>query len=70
MTTKSYLEIHNKGLESQFYTDSRFWDCECDHNYIHLKSVEDYCSSCGMDHSECSDSRVNEIDYKIFNVKE
>ena len=45
MTNKSYLEIHNKGLETQFYTDSRFWDCECDHYYIHLKSVEAYCSS-------------------------
>ena len=42
-------------------TDSRYWDCECETNYIHLKTNTLSCSVCGMTEDECSDSRPNEI---------
>tara|TARA_B100000073_G_scaffold339936_1_gene339045 strand:- start:465 stop:815 length:351 start_codon:yes stop_codon:yes gene_type:complete len=45
-------------------TDPRYWDCECDENYIHDKSIEPKCAVCGSEHDECSDSRPNEI--KLF----
>ena len=45
-------------------TDPRYWDCECDENYIHDKRIEPKCTVCGSEHDECSDSRPNEI--KLF----
>ena len=45
-------------------TDHRYWDCECDHNYIHKKSITLKCGICGFEEDECSDSRPNEI--KIY----
>ena len=42
-------------------TDDRYWDCECEINYIHLKKNTLSCSVCGMTEDECSDSRPNEI---------
>ena len=39
-------------------TDPRYWDCECDNNYIHKKSIILKCGICGFD------SRPNEI--KIY----
>ena len=45
-------------------TDPRYWDCDCDENYIHDKSIEPKCAVCGSEHDECSDSRPNEI--KLF----
>tara|TARA_R110000744_G_scaffold198235_2_gene317465 strand:- start:291 stop:656 length:366 start_codon:yes stop_codon:yes gene_type:complete len=48
-------------------TDPRYWDCECDENYIHKKSIEPVCNVCGYGHDECADSRPNEI--KLFMAK-
>ena len=42
-------------------TDPKYWDCECEDNYIHLKASNLSCSVCGMTEDECSDSRPNEI---------
>lgn len=43
-------------------TDDNYWDCECEKNYIHLKSDLDHCKICGVDADEMPDSRVNEIE--------
>ena len=51
-------------------TDARFWDCECDNNYIHKKSITLKCNRCGMSEDECSDSRPNEIKLYYKNYKE
>lgn len=45
-------------------TDDNYWDCECDENYIHKKSVTLFCPVCKMTEDECPDSRPNEI--KLF----
>ena len=29
------IEPHNIGREDAFYTTILFWDCECEHDYIH-----------------------------------
>ena len=48
-------------VEESVKTDDRYWDCECDENYIHKKSIELECTVCGCEHDECPDSRPNEI---------
>ena len=45
-------------------TDPGYWDCECEKNYIHKKSIDPRCVLCGSEHDECSDSRPEEI--KLF----
>lgn len=42
-------------------TDERYWDCECDENFIHKKSIELECTVCGYDHDDSPDSRPDEI---------
>ncbi len=41
-------------------TSEDYWDCECEHNYIHPKT-QDRCFVCGAFAEEQPDSRVNEI---------
>ena len=50
-------DARNKVVE----TDSDYWDCDCEENYIHQKSVTRSCPRCKMTEDECSDSRPNEI---------
>lgn len=42
-------------------TDTRFWDCECEENYINLKAEQTECTLCGAKDEDQPDSRVNEI---------
>lgn len=42
-------------------TDERFWDCECEHYYIHAKSIDKHCDLCGANADEQPDGRVAEI---------
>jgi hypothetical protein len=42
-------------------TDDRFWDCECDDDYIHLKATQDYCPKCDTYADEQPDSMVDEL---------
>ena len=51
-------------------TDDRYWDCECETNFIHLKANTLSCSICGMSEDECSDSRPSEIKLYYKNYKE
>ena len=45
---------------NKFPTTVHFWDCECEANYIHPKSVS-VCPRCGAVSDECPDSRTNEV---------
>jgi len=51
-------------------TDPRYWDCDCDNNYIHKKSITLKCEVCNSEEDECSDSRPNEIKIYYKNYKE
>ena len=45
---------------NQFSTTEQFWDCECEVNYIHPKSVL-VCPRCKACRDERPDSRMNEV---------
>ena len=47
-------------------TNPNFWDCECEHDYIHPKS-EQYCSICDSWEDEQPDSRENELE--LYHLK-
>jgi len=40
--------------------DPRYWDCECEHDYIHPKSME-CCPKCKAWRDDQPDSRVEEV---------
>ena len=46
--------------ENQFSTTEQFWDCECEVNYIHPKSLL-VCPRCGAHQDDRPDSRTNEV---------
>jgi hypothetical protein len=46
--------------EREFVCDERFWDCDCDDNYIH-SILEDHCEVCGALLEDCPPSRLSEI---------
>jgi len=41
-------------------TTEKYWDCECEHNFIHPKT-QSKCSICGALAEEQPDSRINEV---------
>ena len=43
------------------YTNPDFWDCECEFNYIHNKSITLSCFICNTSHEEQPDSREIEV---------
>ena len=56
-----HIEQHNMGEEPPFWTDQRFWDCNCKDHYIHSKGIDLACELCGAQEPDQSDSRVIEI---------
>lgn len=36
------------------------WDCECEHNYIHVRSREGSCPICGVEEDDQPDSHARE----------
>jgi Zn finger protein HypA/HybF involved in hydrogenase expression len=57
---KFMYELHGTTLNG-FFTDSEYWDCSCDNNYIHKKSSGNYCPNCNKFMEEMPDSRELEI---------
>jgi hypothetical protein len=51
------LERHGDG---DIITTDQYWDCECEHNFIHPKECP-ICFKCGAIKEEQPDSRVNEV---------
>ena len=42
-------------------TNSQYWDCECDKNYIHKRSESTECLVCGYCEEDMPDSHQTEI---------
>ena len=42
-------------------TNPRIWDCECEDNYIHLKTESLYCRYCDTYETDQPDSMINEV---------
>jgi hypothetical protein len=44
-------------------TTSKYWDCECEDNYIHKSSStnDEYCSKCNASREDMPDSIVSEV---------
>ena len=51
--------------ENTFSTHPNYWDCECEHNYIHPRD-KDECKVCGSPWEEQPESRVNEVYEQLF----
>ena len=47
--------------DKSFSTTDLWWDCECESDYIHKKSTELICGTCGCVEANSPDSRVNEV---------
>jgi hypothetical protein len=43
-------------------TNDKFWDCDCEKNYIHKKAEGNYCQECNSFDADMPDSRQNEIE--------
>lgn len=56
-------------MDAEIVTDPRYWDCNCEHRYIHLKRESVECDKCGAqlldengdDSGDWPDSRIDEI---------
>lgn len=48
-------------------TTEKYWDCDCENNYIHPKSKE-RCSICGADRENSPDSMACEVDSYINQI--
>ena len=44
-----------------FQTTDDYWDCECEHNYIHKKTDRTICALCGTLEEDQPDSRMGEV---------
>ena len=42
-------------------TDDKYWDCECEHNYINKKSEKEHCGCCDTNMHEQPDSIKSEV---------
>lgn len=51
-------------------TTDKYWDCECDEDYIHAKSDTLMCVKCGAVAWESSDSMKSEVRRLFPNLKE
>lgn len=44
-------------------TNDKFWDCECEENFIHSKEKGNYCTKCETYSEDQPDSIQTEITY-------
>jgi hypothetical protein len=47
-------------IKECFPTDPRYWECECEHNYIHNKTA-DICPLCETHQDDQPDARIHEL---------
>ena len=52
----------NLNRRSMIKTNSNYWDCECESNYIHKKAETNHCVKCDTHEDDQPDSRQEEID--------
>jgi hypothetical protein len=44
-------------------THDDFWECDCDHSWIHKKGRHPFCYSCNRGHDQCPDADVALVFY-------
>ena len=44
------------------FTNDDYWDCECEHNYIHAKTDLPVCPVCGAKEEDSPDSMTSEVE--------
>ena len=49
-----------------FGTHPAFWDCECDEDYIHIKSEELNCLKCNAYEDDMPDAHTKEVLYMLL----
>ena len=47
-------------------THPAFWDCNCDEDYIHIKSESLHCDKCGAEEDDMPDSHTTEVLYMLL----
>ena len=57
---EQWVKVNRPNLYPLCETTSQYWDCECEHNYIH-PNTEDKCDRCGAVREEQPDSRKVEV---------
>ena len=50
----------NKTKANEIETTEKYWDCECENNFIHPRE-QIQCNICGATAEEQPDSRVSEV---------
>jgi len=60
-SAQGYDKVTESIEDDPVITDSRHWDCNCDSDYIHEKTVTLNCEKCGASHDEQPDSRASEV---------
>ena len=63
------MMTHRYNETGGIVTDTHYWDCECDTNYIHHMSDVEPCDQCGAVPDDQPNSRPDEI-AKAFNAFE
>ena len=49
-------------------TTSLYWDCDCEHGYIHKKSELTYCGICDAEEKDSPDSMYNEVEAMLKDI--
>ena len=57
---KPRAEEQTRKTREKIVTTESYWDCECEHNYIHPSTMPE-CLRCGAKREDQPDSRVNEV---------
>lgn len=63
----SVKEEEDEVTNNEVITNEDFWDCECEHNYIHHK-IQKECKKCGAIRDEQPDSIAEEVE-KYYRIK-
>ena len=50
-------------------TNSEYWDCECEHDYIVKKSDRGYCALCDSYEKDSPDSMNKEVEIFLTQLK-
>lgn len=57
---KATRELEEKVNRETIKLTRRFWDCDCEKDYIRPSSQQ-WCSLCGSQREDCADSRLGEV---------
>ena len=58
--TTNIVQFHHDPANGGFFTTALFWDCECEHNYIHPLHRRE-CYACSVQRDDAPDARLIEV---------